>query len=110
MHEFSIQYAVIAVVLMALITYLIRMLPIVLFQKEIKSQFFRSFLYYVPYAVLASLTFPAIFTSTGDIRTAICGTVVALVLAFLEKGLVVVAVGGILAVALAGILLQFTGM
>lgn len=103
MHEFSIQYAVIAVSLMALITYFIRMLPIVLFQKEIKSRFFQSFLYYVPYAVLASLTFPAIFTSTGNIRTAICGTVVAMMLAYFEKGLVVVAVGGILAVAVTGI-------
>ena len=103
MHEFSIRYAVIAVGIMALITYLIRMLPIVLFQKEIKSRFFQSFLYYVPYAVLASLTFPAIFTSTGDTRTALCGTVVALVLAYFEKGLVVVAVGGILAVAVTGI-------
>lgn len=104
MHDFSIQQAVIAVILMACITYLIRMLPITLFRKEIKSQFFQSFLYYVPYAVLASLTFPAIFTSTGDVRTALCGTVVALVLAYFEKGLVVVAVGGILAVAVTGLL------
>lgn len=103
MREISIQYALIAVILMALITYIIRMLPIVLFRKEIKSRFFQSFLYYVPYAVLASLTFPGIFTSTGDIRTAMCGTIVALVLAYLEKGLVVVAVGGILAVAISGI-------
>lgn len=104
MHDFSVQQAVIAVVLMACITYLIRMLPITLFRKEIKSKFFQSFLYYVPYAVLASLTFPAIFTSTGDVRTALCGTAVALVLAYFEKGLVVVAVGGILAVAVTGFL------
>lgn len=103
MHEFSIQYAVIAVGLMSFVTYFIRMLPIVLFKKEIKSAFFRSFLYYVPYAVLASLAFPGIFLSTGDTRTALCGTVVALVLAYFEKGLVIVAVGGILAVAMAGI-------
>ena len=54
------------VILMAVTTYIIRALPITILRKEIKSQFLKSFLYYVPYAVLASLTFPAIFSSTGN--------------------------------------------
>ena len=96
--------AFLAVVLMAVITYLIRMLPLTLFRKEIKSNFFKSFLYYVPYAVLGALTFPGIFYSTGNTATAIAGTVVALILAYMEKGLVVVAIGGILAVFISGMI------
>ena len=49
---------------MALVTYLIRLLPLVLFTQKINNVFVRSFLYYVPYAVLGAMTVPAIFTST----------------------------------------------
>ena len=48
------------ILVMAGVTYLIRMLPLVLFKKEITSPFVKSFLYYVPYACLAAMTFPAI--------------------------------------------------
>lgn len=78
-------------VLMAGVTYLIRMLPFTLFTKKIQSRFVKSFLYYVPYAVLSAMTFPAIFYSTGNIPTAVCGTAVALVLAFRRCSLTVVA-------------------
>lgn len=91
-----------SVMLMAGITYLIRALPITIFRKEMKSPFLQSFLYYVPYAVLASLTFPAIFSSTGNTKTAVLGTVTALVLAAMEKGLVVVAAASILVVFISG--------
>ena len=47
------------ILLMALVTYLIRMLPLTLIRKEIKSNFIKSFLYYVPFATLAAMTFPA---------------------------------------------------
>lgn len=90
----------IAVGLMALVTYLPRVLPMAVFRKEIKSTYLKSFLYYVPYAVLASLTFPDIFTSTNSVASSICGTVVALFLAYKEKSLVVVAVFSMLAVYL----------
>ncbi len=86
------------VILMAVTTYIIRALPITILRKEIKSQFLKSFLYYVPYAVLASLTFPAIFSSTGNMATGILGTIAALILAYMEKGLVLVAVLAILIV------------
>ena len=52
------------------VTYLIRMLPMTVFRKEIKSRFVRSFLAYIPYAVLGAMTFPDVFYSTGDVRTA----------------------------------------
>jgi len=95
----------IAVLLMALVTYLPRVLPLVLFRKEIKSIFIKSFLKYVPYAVLGALTFPDIIDSTGDYRTAIAGTLVAMVLAFYEKSLVVVAIGAIVAVYVFGLII-----
>ncbi|MBR2042963.1 MAG: AzlD domain-containing protein [Clostridia bacterium] len=78
-------------VVMAGVTYLIRMLPFTLMRKKIKSRFFRSFLYYVPYAVLSAMTFPSIFYSTGNVITAAVGTFTALVLAYYKKPLIVVA-------------------
>ena len=56
------------IAVMALVTYLIRMLPLVIFRKKIENRFIRSFLYYIPYAVLAAMTFPAVFSSTGSLR------------------------------------------
>lgn len=82
----------IAIAIMALVTYIPRAIPLAFFTKQIKSKFIRSFLFYVPYAVLASLTFPAIFFCTENLVAAVVGTVVALVLAYFEQSLVVVAV------------------
>ncbi len=94
----SLSKAVIAVLLMSLVTYLPRVVPITLVKGKITSKYIKSFLDYVPYAVLASLTFPDVFSSTTYIYSAIVGTLVALFLAWKEKSLVVVAVGAILAV------------
>lgn len=76
---------------MAAVTYLIRMIPFTFFRKKIKSRFFRSFLYYIPYAVLSAMTIPAIFYSTGNIITAVAGTAVAVVLAYFNLPLIIVA-------------------
>ena len=75
---------------MALVTYLIRMLPLVLFKKEITSPFIKSFLYYVPYACLAAMTFPAILGSTSCLISAIVGFIVAAVLAFFKRSMIIV--------------------
>ena len=80
------------IAVMAGVTYLIRMIPFAFFGRKIKSRFFRSFLYYIPYAVLSAMTLPAIFYSTGNIYTAIAGTAVAVALAFFEMPLIVVAI------------------
>ncbi|NLK75660.1 MAG: AzlD domain-containing protein [Clostridiales bacterium] len=101
----SLHKAVIAVILMAAVTYIPRVLPIIVFRKEIKSKYIKSFLHYVPYAVLGALTFPDIFYSTGNLVTAVCGTIVALYLAYREKSLVVVAIGAILTVYIVGLIL-----
>ena len=79
------------IAVMAGVTYLIRMIPFTLFRKKIKSPFFRSFLYYIPYAVLSAMTIPAIFYSTGNIKTSVIGTIVAVGLAYLGLPLIVVA-------------------
>ena len=79
------------ILLMAGVTYLIRALPLTLIRKEIKSEFIRSFLYYVPYATLAAMTFPAILSATDYLASAVAGFAVALVLAFNKKSLLTVA-------------------
>ena len=86
------QYQIICVVIMALASYIPRFIPISFLKKQIKSQYIQSFLYYMPYAVLAALTFPAIFYATGNLYTAIIGTAVALVLSFFKVNMALVAV------------------
>jgi branched-subunit amino acid transport protein len=86
------------ILIMAGVTYLIRMLPMIIFKRKIESSFIKSFLYYVPYAVLGAMTFPAIFTSTASIYSAIAGTVVAVFLSYKEKTLMTVALSACLTV------------
>ena len=76
------MYLAISITIMALVTYLVRTIPLLVFKKKIESRFVKSFLYYVPYAVLSCMTFPAIFYSTNNTYTAIIGTIVALVASF----------------------------
>ncbi|MBE6578850.1 MAG: AzlD domain-containing protein [Ruminococcaceae bacterium] len=85
---------------MAGVTYLIRMLPLVLVKKKVENGFIRSFLFYVPYAVLGAMTVPAVFYATDSVFSAAAGLGVALVLALCGKGLLTVAVGATLAVYL----------
>ena len=83
---------------MALVTYLIRSLPLTLIRQEIKSPFIKFFLMYVPYATLAAMTFPAILTATNSVWSALAGFAAALVLAFMKKSLIMVAAGASAAV------------
>lgn len=85
---------------MAGVTYLIRMLPLVLVKKKVENGFIRSFLFYVPYAVLGAMTVPAVFYATDSVFSAAAGLGVALVLALCRKDLLTVAVGATLAVYL----------
>ena len=72
---------------MALTTYLIRVLPLTLFRKPIKSRFLRSFLHYVPYCCLTAMTFPAILTSTASILSGAAALIVAVWLSHRGKSL-----------------------
>ena len=93
--------------LMALVTYLVRMLPLVLLRKEITNTFFKSFLYYVPYACLAAMSFPAILYATAGIWSALAGFAAAVIAAYREKSLVTVALTACAAVFIAERLLAF---
>ena len=93
------------IAVMAGVTYLIRVIPFGFFRKKITSRFLRSFLYYIPYAVLSAMTIPAIFYSTGSLPTAIAGTAVALVLAYFDLPLIVVALAASLTAFLAGFII-----
>ena len=83
--------------IMAGVTYLVRMLPFVIFRKKIKSKFVKDFLYYVPYAVLGAMTIPAVLYSTGSVISAAAGLIAAAILAYKGKGLLPVAAAACLA-------------
>ena len=76
------------ILIMAVVTYLIRLLPLTLIRKEIKSTYIKSFLYYVPYVTLAAMTFPAILSATANVWSATAGFIVALILAYRGKSLI----------------------
>ena len=84
------MYNVIVVIIMALVSYIPRVLPLVFIKKEITNKFIRSFLYYIPYAVLACLTFPAIFYFSSNIYLSLIGTIVSIVLSLLNQKMYVV--------------------
>ena len=88
------------ILVMFLVTYVIRMVPITFINKKIKNRFVRSFLYYVPYVTLAAMIVPAIFLSTSSIISAAAGFAAALILAFKDKSLLIVAAGACLVVFL----------
>ena len=94
----DLKRALICVALTALVTYIPRVLPVTVFRRQIKSRFIRSFLDYMPYAVLGALTFPDVFFSTGHLYSAAGGTLVAVWLGWKGKSLVVVALAAILTV------------
>lgn len=100
----NIPYLLGGIAIMAVMTYLIRVIPMVIFRKKIENKTIKSFLYYVPYTVLAAMTFPAIFTSTQSTVSAAAGCVVGVALAYFNKGLVVVAVGAAGTVLLLGMM------
>ena len=86
-------YLIVGILIMALMTYAIRVSPMIIFRKKIENVRVKSFLHYIPYTVLAAMTFPAIFSSTESSLGAIAGAFVAVLLAYCRKGLLVVAVG-----------------
>lgn len=100
------SYLIISIVTMAVVTYLVRMIPFAAIRKKVQSRFLVSFLYYVPYAVLSAMTIPGIFFSTGSevtaatVISACVGFAAAFVAAFFNRGLLTVAIS-----ACAGVLL-----
>lgn len=93
------------IAVMAIVTYLIRMIPFTFFNKKIKSKFLKSLLYYIPYAVLSAMTIPEIFYSTGNMVSAVVGTVAAVLLAYFGAPLIVVALAAAFSAFIAGLFL-----
>lgn len=88
---------------MAAITYVLRVLPITLIRKKVKSPYLNAFLNYVPFAILGALTVPDAFYSTSDMVSALLGTLVAIVVAYTGRGLLTVTLSAIVAVLLYGL-------
>ena len=78
--------------IMALVTYLMRVLPMTIFRKEIKSNTIRSFLYYVPYVTLTVMTFPAILEATGSVWSGLAALVIGVLIAWKGGSLLIVSV------------------
>ena len=100
-------YAYIAA--MAVTTYLIRALPLTIFRKPIGSAFLRSFLHYVPYCCLTAMTFPSILSSAGSVLSGGAALMVAVILAYRGKGLMVVALSSSAAVLVTQGLMSLIG-
>lgn len=88
------------ILVMAVTTYLVRVLPLLFFKKPIQSRFLRSFLHYVPIACLTAMTFPSILYTTDNIISGAVGLAIAVVLAMKNKSLIVVAAAGCITVFL----------
>lgn len=93
--------------IMAGSTYLIRVIPFVLIRKKITNIYIKSFLNYIPFTVLASMTFPAVLYVTGHIVSSIAGLVVAIILAFKDKSTIVVAICSSIAVLIVELIIYF---
>ena len=93
--------------IMAVSTYLLRAVPFSLVRKKIENPFIRSFLHYIPYAVLTAMTVPAIFYAVEQPLAAIAGFITAVIFALLGKGLTVVAIAACAGVFLVDQLLTF---
>ena len=94
---------------MAITTYLIRLLPMTLFRKPIRSRFLRSFLRYVPYACLTAMTFPGILSSTESVISGAAALIVAVFLAYRGKSLIVVSLSSSCAVLITEWILALAG-
>jgi branched-subunit amino acid transport protein len=94
------------IAVMAGVTYLVRMLPFVIFRRKITSPFIKSVLYYMPYAVLTAMTIPAVFTSAGGdmngIIASLAGVIIAVLLAIKKASLLTVAAAACVAVYVVG--------
>lgn len=92
--------------IMAGTTYLVRAIPFAAISQKIENRFIRSFLYYIPYAVLTAMTIPAIFSATDFLLSALVGMIVAVILSYMGKGLTTVALSSCVAVFLCECMLR----
>ncbi len=101
------QRILICIAIMAIFTYCARMLPLVFCKKQIENVFFESFLAYLPYGVIAAMTFPDVFFSTGTLVSAIVGVCVGFILSYYNKGFLVVSLAAVAAAYITDEILKF---
>ena len=85
------QKFLVYLLVMAGVTYLVRMIPMVLIKEKIKNKYVLSFLHYIPYTVLSVMTVPACFYATDSPITAAVGFIIAIIASLFEKSLIQVA-------------------
>ncbi len=89
------------IILMAAVTYLIRVIPLLFIKKPITNRFIKSFLYYAPYVTLSVMLFPGVLYATGNTFTAVCGAAFAFICSFMSDNYALASLGSIVAVFLA---------
>lgn len=99
-------YLIAAILVTALTTYTLRVLPLLLFKRPIQSIWIQSFLFYIPWAVLTAMTIPAIFYATSSWVSASMGFLVAVLLAWYRQNLFTVALGAAVTTAIVEILIN----
>ena len=90
---------------MILTVYAIRVTPFLIFRKEIKNKWIRSFLYYVPYVTLAVMPFPAILSSTSSVISGAIALAVGIAAALIGGDLFTVAICACIAVFLSELII-----
>lgn len=80
---------------MAIVTYVPRMLPLVVFQNMNLPPFWQNVLKNVPYATLGALIIPAVFFIQEDILFGIIGAVTALIVAYIGANAIIVVMSSI---------------
>lgn len=85
---------------MALTTYLIRVTPMAVFHKKLENQWFKDFMFFIPFCVLSAMTFPDVIYSTKSLTSGIVATVVAIIMSWRRRDLLVVAIGAVVAAVL----------
>ncbi len=99
--------AILYILVAFVVTYAIRVLPLTLLRKPIKSRFIRSFLYYVPYVTLAVMTFPAVLETTENIWSGLAAFVIGLIVAYISGNLFIVALSSCAAVVVVELVLKY---
>ena len=98
MITFSVAGIMLAV--MALTTYFIRVTPMAIFHRKLENRWFKDFMFYIPFCVLAAMTFPDVIYSTKSLTSGIVATVVALIMSWRKRDLLTVAIGAVAAAVL----------
>ncbi len=100
MSQFTFSTAGIMLAVMALTTYFIRVTPMAVFHRKLENRWFKDFMFYIPFCVLASMTFPDVIYSTKSLTSGVVATVVALIMSWRKRDLLTVAIGAVLAAVL----------